>query len=313
MVVLHALAARGGGNAAQCKGMPESISRIALCFRDHPMTLDEAPKAHTLAQLVEMRCRRAGVTCMVDTLSLHPARKLRSLLRPIPRSQELVTTIWRDAISVEAVLGKGSDGLWDQVAAMPHVMFAVPGSYVPGIDAVESRLSRKELIGGCGMLGDLQHPVEAFPEPPDFLGHPALAEIQRQEQRLYDSPQLGGLQYDRRVFCSAANTANGDVQPGLEFQYFEASGVVWAFYEGGGVELGTLVARKDPHGRLRMVYQHLSNTDQLREGQCFSYPEILPDGHLRMREYWRWTCGDHSYGESVLDERRGVTIERKIS
>ena len=37
-------------------------------------------------------------------------------------------------------------------------------------------------------------------------------------------------------------------------------------------------------------------------GECHSVPEILPDGRYRLREKWRWTCGDGSSGESVIEE-----------
>lgn len=290
--------------------MPEPFYRLALCFRDKPIALDQAPAGIPLSERVEQRCRETGAVCVVDTLNLRPERSLKSLMRPMPRTQDLVTTVWPDEAALRESLG--ADGLLEEVREAPHVVFWVPGPYIPGMQAVEKRLARKELIGGSGLLGDLRA-MPAPPEPPASLGHPAREEMEAHENRLRANPELGALQYDRRVFRSAENTSNGDVQPGLEFQYHESSGVVWAFYEGEGVELGTLAARKDAHGRLRMAYQHLNNTDQLREGWCFSYPEMLPDGYLRMHEYWRWTSGDASAGQSLLEEKRGVTVERKIS
>jgi len=37
-------------------------------------------------------------------------------------------------------------------------------------------------------------------------------------------------------------------------------------------------------------------------GICTSTPEILPDGKIRLHEKWRWTSGDLSEGESVIEE-----------
>jgi hypothetical protein len=37
-----------------------------------------------------------------------------------------------------------------------------------------------------------------------------------------------------------------------------------------------------------------------------SVPERLPDGRLCLRESWRWTSGDLSTGESVVEELPGA-------
>ena len=37
-------------------------------------------------------------------------------------------------------------------------------------------------------------------------------------------------------------------------------------------------------------------------GECRSQLEVLPDGRYRLHEKWRWTSGDSSSGESVVEE-----------
>ena len=36
----------------------------------------------------------------------------------------------------------------------------------------------------------------------------------------------------------------------------------------------------------------------------YSQPEVLEDGRLRLHETWRWTNGDRSADETILDEIR---------
>ncbi len=288
-----------------------SYFSLALCFRDHPVLVNQSPDQLPLSHRVEARCREANATCLVDVRNLPPERSMRSLLRPVPRMQDVVTTVWPNAETLRGVLGR--DGILQEIAAMPHVLFWIPRFSIPALKDVEKRLARREALGTSSLLGD----VSSLPEPPsgpsELLDHSSAQEIAGHEARLRADPRLAELQYDRRAFTAQANTDNGDVKPGLEFHYHEEDGLVWAFYEGDGVELGMLVAVKDEHGRLRMAYCHLSDTDQVRAGHCFSYPEIQSDGYLRMHEYWRWTSGDRSAGESLLLEKPGVTIERRLS
>jgi len=286
------------------------LQRLALCFRDRPVDLDEIPAQPLLSDRVELKCREMGIVCMVDILHLRPERSLRSLVRPMPRTQNVVTTMWPNEDVLHEALA--SSTLLEEIRQTSHVAFWAPGSFIPGLSEVAKRLARQETLGGSGLLGRLGSVPKPLAEPPEYMEHPAEDEMTIHETRLREDPCLSALQYDCRVFSSLSNTDNGDVQPGLSFRYFESDGIVWAFYEGQGISLGTFIARKDPHGRLRMRYQHISNTDELHEGVCFSYPEILNDGYLRMHEFWRWTSVDGSAGQSVLEEVLSVTGDRKI-
>jgi hypothetical protein len=51
-----------------------------------------------------------------------------------------------------------------------------------------------------------------------------------------------------------------------------------------------------------MSYQHINRKGELMTGVCTSIPERLSDGRIRLHERWQWTCGDHSTGESIIEE-----------
>jgi hypothetical protein len=110
------------------------------------------------------------------------------------------------------------------------------------------------------------------------------------------------MDYDGRMFRSVANSANGEVDAQTVFRYYQQGNIVWATYQGGSIQWGTLIAKVDDAGCLEMRYQHINTLGELMTGQCASTPEILADGRIRLHEKWQWTSGDHSSGESIVEE-----------
>lgn len=110
------------------------------------------------------------------------------------------------------------------------------------------------------------------------------------------------ISYDNRTFRSIANSETGEVGSETGFRYHQDGNLVWAEYSGGEIVRGSLIARVLADDSLDMRYQHVNRKGELMTGVCRSVPEILPDGRLRLRETWQWTCGDHSSGESIVEE-----------
>jgi hypothetical protein len=110
------------------------------------------------------------------------------------------------------------------------------------------------------------------------------------------------ISYHNRKFRSIANSNAGEVGSETIFHYRQDGDVVWAEYSGGEIVRGTLVAMVLPDDSLDMRYQHVNRKGDLMTGICGSIPELLPDGRIRLLETWQWTCGDHSSGESIIEE-----------
>ena len=108
--------------------------------------------------------------------------------------------------------------------------------------------------------------------------------------------------YDNKVFRSVTNTSNGEVSSETQFHYHQQGQVVWAEYAGGAIIKGALIATVQDDGSLDMRYAHVNTQGELMTGRCHSTPERLPDGRIRLLERWQWTSGDHSSGESVVEE-----------
>ena len=108
--------------------------------------------------------------------------------------------------------------------------------------------------------------------------------------------------YDNKTIRSDTNTANGEVSEETVFHYHQRDRIVWADYGGGSIVRGFLIATVQDDNRLDMRYQHVNARGELMTGRCHSTPERRPDGRLRLHERWQWTSGDHSSGESIVDE-----------
>jgi hypothetical protein len=110
------------------------------------------------------------------------------------------------------------------------------------------------------------------------------------------------FEYGGRVFRSVANSEGGDVGGETTFYYHQHDGIVWATYAGGSVRFGTLVAKVDALGNLDMRYQHVVTDGLFKSGRCYSRPERLLDGRIRLHERWQWTDGADGQGESIVEE-----------
>lgn len=110
------------------------------------------------------------------------------------------------------------------------------------------------------------------------------------------------MQYNQKKFVSVSNTKNGTVSDATTFTYYQEGDVIWADYSGGDILKGHLIGTVDANGHLTFVYHHLNQKKEIQTGKCFSTPEILPDGRIRLVEKWQWTSGDQSKGESIIEE-----------
>src|SRR5687768_16223687 len=113
---------------------------------------------------------------------------------------------------------------------------------------------------------------------------------------------MNKINYDNKKFASVANSESGEVSGETIFHYQQKGVLVWAEYAGGEIVFGTLIAKVVENDCLEMRYQHLNKKGDLMTGRCFSTPEILPDGRIRLYEKWQWTSGDLSSGESIIEE-----------
>jgi len=110
------------------------------------------------------------------------------------------------------------------------------------------------------------------------------------------------INYNNKVFVPLSNSENGEVDLTMQFVYQQTGNIVTSTYAGGRIRSGHLIAIADERGNLDMRYHQVNDRGEITTGICQSTPEQLQNGKIRMHEKWRWTSGDCSEGESLLEE-----------
>jgi hypothetical protein len=113
---------------------------------------------------------------------------------------------------------------------------------------------------------------------------------------------VNGIGIDGKILKALSNSDNGEVGAETLFSYHEDGKAVWAEYSGGRILRGSMVGVRLSASALDLRYQHVSADGKIKTGICRSTLSLNPQGKLTVAESWKWTCDDHSQGESVLIE-----------
>ncbi len=110
------------------------------------------------------------------------------------------------------------------------------------------------------------------------------------------------INYNNKKFKPVQNSENGETSEETIFEYKQEEEILTSMYSGGQIKKGHLIGLVDENGNIEMRYHQINNKGALMTGICFSKPEILPNGKIRLQETWQWTSGDNSKGTSILEE-----------
>ena len=110
------------------------------------------------------------------------------------------------------------------------------------------------------------------------------------------------INYNNKTFKSVSNSENGEVSNKTIFHYKQLDNIVISEYSGGKIKIGHLIGVVDEKGNIDMRYHQINDQGELMTGICFSKPEILENGKIRLHETWQWTSGDQSKGNSIIEE-----------
>jgi hypothetical protein len=164
-------------------------------------------------------------------------------------------------------------------------MWWIPAGHIPSVEEAKERLQFRRTRGDTPVAFSFSSPFPTPEAPPGDSIPPPFS-------------------FDNRLFVCSANSPNGACDVETRFHYRQDGARVWATYQGGHVQFGSLVAISDQGGRLDMRYHHVDTAGLLSTGVCQATPEVLPDGRLRLYETWQWTNRDRSSGTSIVDEIR---------
>lgn len=110
------------------------------------------------------------------------------------------------------------------------------------------------------------------------------------------------MNYNDKKFRPINNTENGETSNETLFHYKQVENVLTSEYSGGKIKYGHLMGLVDKDGNIEMRYHQINDREELMTGVCFSRPEKLANGKIKLHESWEWTSGDKSKGQSIIEE-----------
>src|SRR5690554_4312908 len=110
------------------------------------------------------------------------------------------------------------------------------------------------------------------------------------------------MNYNDKKFRPINNNENGENTNEKLFHYKQIGNLLTSEYSGGKIRYGHLIGLVDEAGNIEMRYHQVNEKGELMTGICYSKPEKLPSGKIRLHESWEWTSGDHSTGQSTIEE-----------
>lgn len=111
------------------------------------------------------------------------------------------------------------------------------------------------------------------------------------------------INYNGKIFKPFSNSDNGETSHETVFHYQQEGNILTAQYSGGKIVTGHLIGLVDEKGNIEMRYHQVNEKGELMTGICYSKPEVLENGKIRLHETWQWTSGDHSKGNSIIEEQ----------
>ncbi|WP_298532474.1 n-acetylglutamate synthase [uncultured Algibacter sp.] len=110
------------------------------------------------------------------------------------------------------------------------------------------------------------------------------------------------INYNNKRFKLLSSSDNSEVSTSIIFNYKQDNNLLTCNYSGDQILSGHLMGIVESNGHINMRYHQVNKKNVLMTGICYSKPEIMASGKIRLHENWQWTSGDLSKGESVLEE-----------
>ena len=112
------------------------------------------------------------------------------------------------------------------------------------------------------------------------------------------------MNYHNKKFRLISSTKNSETSEETVFIYSQEGNIITGEYSGGKILKGHLIGLVYEDGGLEMRYHQINTDKNFMTGICYSKPEMMPSGKLRLHEEWQWTSGsgDQSQGTSIVEE-----------
>ena len=108
------------------------------------------------------------------------------------------------------------------------------------------------------------------------------------------------INYHNKKFRILENSENGETSSEVVFEYKQINNILTSEYHGGRIVSGHLLGLVDINGNIEMSYHQINSKNEIKTGQCFSKPELMKNGKIKIYESWEWSDGEK--GKTVLIE-----------
>lgn len=117
--------------------------------------------------------------------------------------------------------------------------------------------------------------------------------------RLFAKKDLKMIILANKKFRLTANSNVRDIGTNTIFTLNQEGDLLVGKYEGGKVLHGNFLAKLVGHSTFEKHFHHYNNKGALVSGVSKGTIEVLPDGRLRLREFWNEDSKD---GDAIYDE-----------
>jgi len=112
---------------------------------------------------------------------------------------------------------------------------------------------------------------------------------------------MSSFNLNQKTFVLVQNSEKGQVDSETLFEYKQINSRVTAIYSGGSISYGTIIGHLKG-AELSLLYQYLTNTQQLKAGEAIAHVSTTSTGKLKLSLNWQWLNGEKEKGTSEYIE-----------
>jgi hypothetical protein len=109
------------------------------------------------------------------------------------------------------------------------------------------------------------------------------------------------ISYDGRRFRAESSSAEDPVIA----RYFQDGSLLWGESSGGNVLRGSLTGLCAADDTIDFAYTMVLRSGEVVAGRCYSTPQLMDDGRIRLHEKWERYGPNGDSGISYLEELPG--------
>ena len=92
------------------------------------------------------------------------------------------------------------------------------------------------------------------------------------------------INYNGKKFKIISTSDNSELDTEFVFEYVQRGKVLQCTYSSNSIQAGNILGTVDESGNISLVYHQINRKGEIKTGTCYSKPELLPNGKIRLYE-----------------------------